>query len=137
MGEENLEVEKFEFLIIGGGIVGAGIFRDLGLHQKKCLLIDKGDFAAQTSQSSSKMLHGGIRYLENMDFKLVYEALHEKNFWLKNAPHLCKEVPFYLPVFKESNVSADVDNVIEEIKAAFMEEQDRLERISEANEVDE
>ena len=48
------------------------------------------------------MLHGGIRYLENMDFPLVFEALHEKNLWLKLTPHLAKEVPFYLPVYKDS-----------------------------------
>jgi len=89
-------------LIVGGGIVGAGIFRDLAMHEVATVLIDKKDFSSQTSQSSSKMLHGGIRYLENFDFKLVWEALHEKNLWLHTAPHLCRESSFYLPAFKES-----------------------------------
>lgn len=89
-------------LIIGGGIVGAGIFRDLSLQGIDCLLVDKKDFSSQTSQSSSKMLHGGIRYLENMDFGLVFEALHEKNLWLKIAPHLCYEMNFFMPVYKNS-----------------------------------
>ncbi len=92
----------YDVVIVGGGIVGAGIFRDLALHGIKTLLIDTRDFGSQTSSASSKMFHGGIRYLEGGHFALVWEALHEKNFWLKNAPHLCYEQPFYMPVFKES-----------------------------------
>lgn len=95
-------MKQYETVIIGGGIVGAGIFRDLSLHGIPTLIIDKGDFSAETSERSSKMLHGGIRYLENFDFKLVFEALHEKNTWIKLAPHLAYESPFYLPVFKNS-----------------------------------
>ncbi len=91
----------YPIVIIGGGIVGAGIFRELSLHKIPCLLIDKRDFSGQTSQSSSKMLHGGIRYLENFDFRLVKEALQEKNHWLKTAPHLCYQEDFYIPVFKD------------------------------------
>lgn len=89
-------------VVVGGGIVGAGIFRDLALHGIDCLMIEKKDFSSQTSERSSKMLHGGIRYLENMDFELVFEALHEKNLWLKLTPHLAQEVPFYLPVFADA-----------------------------------
>ncbi len=94
--------DHYDVVIVGGGITGAGIFRDLALHGLKVLIIDKKDFSSQTSQSSSKMLHGGIRYLENFDFALVWEALHEKNFWIKRAPHLCYEDSFYLPIFKNS-----------------------------------
>lgn len=93
---------RTDVLIIGGGIVGAGLLRDLSLHDIDAVLIDKKDFTSQTSQSSSKMLHGGIRYLENFDFKLVWEALHEKNLWLKLTPHLAKERRFYLPTFSDS-----------------------------------
>lgn len=100
MGEQ--KIEHFTHIIIGGGIVGAGAFRDLSLHGESVLLLDKGDFNSQTSEASSKMLHGGIRYLENMDFALVKEALFEKNHWLKVAPHLAKEARFYLPIYKES-----------------------------------
>lgn len=88
-------------LIVGGGIVGSGVYRDLSLHQVPCVLIDKKDFTSQTSQSSSKMLHGGIRYLENMDFGLVWEALHEKNLWLKLAPHLTYAEKFAMPVYDD------------------------------------
>ena len=96
------EIKNYDVIIVGGGIVGAGLFREQALHGVKSLLLDQADFNSQTSQSSSKMLHGGIRYLENFDFALVFEALREKNLWLKIAPHLTKEVPFYLPVYKES-----------------------------------
>lgn len=95
-------MKDYDIVIIGGGIVGAGLFREQSLHGLSTLLLDQADFNSQTSQSSSKMLHGGIRYLENLDFALVFEALREKNLWLKLAPHITKEVPFYLPVYKES-----------------------------------
>lgn len=100
----NLDQAKqyYSTVIIGGGIVGAGVFRDLSLHDIDTLIIDKKDFASQTSSKSSKMLHGGIRYLENFDFPLVWEALHEKNLWLKLAPHLCFEEKFYLPIYNDS-----------------------------------
>ena len=97
-----MEKNHYKTVIVGGGIVGAGIFRDLAMNGVEVLLVDAGDFSSQTSERSSKMLHGGIRYLENMDFPLVFEALHEKNLWLKLTPHLALEVPFYLPVYSDS-----------------------------------
>ena len=99
---EHIPNETFDTIIVGGGIVGAGLFREQSLHGLKTLLLDQADFNSQTSQGSSKMLHGGIRYLENLDFALVFEALKEKNLWLKLTPHISKEIPFYLPVYKES-----------------------------------
>lgn len=94
--------DEYQVVIVGAGITGAGIFRDLALHGVHTLIIDKNDFSSQTSQSSSKMLHGGIRYLENLDFSLVYEALHEKNLWLKLTPHLVKDQSFHLPIYRDS-----------------------------------
>lgn len=94
--------QQVSVLIVGGGIVGAGTLRDLALHNIDCMLVDKKDFASQTSSKSSKMLHGGIRYLETHDFALVWEALHEKNLWSALTPHLCKEQAFYLPIYKNS-----------------------------------
>jgi len=95
-------MKTYKTVVVGGGIVGAGIFRDLALNGIETLLIEKNDFSSQTSERSSKMLHGGIRYLENMDFALVFEALHEKNLWLKLTPHLARESAFYLPVYKDA-----------------------------------
>lgn len=98
-------MRHFEVLIVGGGINGCGLLRDLALNGVKTLLVEKGDFSSQTSEGSSKMLHGGVRYLENMDFALVQEALEEKNLWLKLAPHVCFEREFYLPLYDYSKYS--------------------------------
>jgi glycerol-3-phosphate dehydrogenase len=95
-------MKQTEVVIIGGGINGCGLLRDLALNGVSTLLIEKGDFSSQTSQGSSKMLHGGIRYLENFDFALVEEALEEKNLWLKLTPHLCFERDFYIPLYDYS-----------------------------------
>ncbi len=95
-------MKHFDVVIVGGGINGCGLLRDLALNGVKALLVDKGDFSSQTSNGSSKMLHGGIRYLENFDFGLVQEALEEKNLWLKLTPHLCFEREFYLPIYRYS-----------------------------------
>src|SRR5690606_31575983 len=95
-------MKETEVVIVGGGINGAGLLRDLALNGVKALLIEKGEFSSQTSQTSSKMLHVGIRYLENFDFARVQEALEEKNLWLKLAPHVCFERKFYFPVYNFS-----------------------------------
>jgi glycerol-3-phosphate dehydrogenase len=95
-------MKEYDVVIVGGGINGCGLLRDLALNGVKTLLVDKGDFSSQTSQGSSKMLHGGIRYLETFDFGLVQEALEEKNLWLKLTPHLCFEREFYLPLYRYS-----------------------------------
>lgn len=95
-------MKQYDVVIVGGGINGCGLLRDLALNGVSALLIDKGDFSSQTSQASSKMLHGGIRYLETFDFGLVQEALEEKNLWLKLTPHLCFERDFYVPLYNYS-----------------------------------
>lgn len=87
-------------LIIGGGINGIGTFRDLALQGVECLLVERGDFCSGASMASSHMLHGGIRYLENAEFRLVREALHERNNLLRNAPHLTHPLPTTIPIFK-------------------------------------
>ncbi len=87
-------------LIVGAGINGIGTFRDLALQGVDCLIVDKGDFCSGASMASSHMLHGGIRYLENGEFRLVKEALHERNNLLRNAPHLTHPLPTTIPIFK-------------------------------------
>jgi glycerol-3-phosphate dehydrogenase len=91
---------KTTVLIIGAGINGIGVFRDLTLQGVKCLIVDRGDFCSGASMASSHMLHGGIRYLENGEFRLVREALHERNNLLRNAPHLTHPLPTTIPIFK-------------------------------------
>src|SRR5215207_2254209 len=90
----------FDVLVIGGGINGIGTFRDLALQGLRVLLVEKGDFSEGASAASSHMLHGGIRYLENGEFRLVREALHERNRLLQNAPHYAKPLPTTIPIFR-------------------------------------
>lgn len=89
-----------DVLIIGAGINGAGTFRDLALNGVNTLIIDKGDFCSGTSAASSHMAHGGIRYLENGEFRLVEEAVAERNRMIENAPHLVQPLPTVIPIFK-------------------------------------
>lgn len=87
-------------LIVGGGINGIGTFRDLALNGVDVLLVEKGDFCSGASSASSHMAHGGIRYLENGEFRLVREAVRERNRMLENAPHIVKPLPTTIPIFR-------------------------------------
>lgn len=86
-------------LIIGAGVNGIGTFRDLALQGVDVLLVDRGDFCAGASAASSHMVHGGIRYLENGEFRLVREAVRERNRLLENAPHYVRPLPTTIPIF--------------------------------------
>lgn len=90
---------EISVLIVGGGVNGIGTFRDLALQGIDVLLVDKGDFCSGASAASSHMLHGGIRYLENGEFRLVKEALTERNRMLHNAPHYAKPMPTTIPIY--------------------------------------
>ena len=87
-------------LIAGAGINGIGTFRDLALNGVDVLLIDRADFCSGASAASSHMAHGGIRYLENGEFRLVREAVQERNRMIRNAPHIVKPLPTAIPIFK-------------------------------------
>lgn len=91
---------EISVLVIGGGINGIATFRELALQGIDVLLVEKSDFCAGASAGSSHMLHGGIRYLENGEFRLVREALHERNLMIENAPHYAKPLPTTIPIFK-------------------------------------
>lgn len=98
---DKLTDTEFDVAIIGGGINGAGIAVELSLRGFSVALVEKNDFASGTSSASSKLVHGGIRYLEHGHFKLVFEALKERYLLLKNAPHLVKKIPFLIPIYKD------------------------------------
>lgn len=87
-------------LIVGAGINGIGAFRDLALNGVDVLIVDRADFCSGASAASSHMAHGGIRYLENGEFRLVREAVGERNRMIQNAPHLVKPLPTAVPMFK-------------------------------------
>ncbi len=92
----------YDVIVIGGGINGAGIARELAMRSLSTLLVEKNDFGSGTSSQSSKLAHGGLRYLEKGELKLVYESCHERERLLKNAPHIVKPLPFIIPVYKDS-----------------------------------
>ena len=101
---EKIKNEDFDLLIIGGGITGAGVARDAAGRGLKVALIESHDFAEGTSSRSSKLVHGGIRYLENMEFHLVFEALSERTKLFEIAPHLVHPLRFMIPLYKTSRV---------------------------------
>src|SRR5438270_8035986 len=92
--------EQFDVLVIGGGVTGAGVALDAVARGYKVALVEKADFASGTSSKSTKLVHGGIRYLPNFDFALVREALVERVLLLQNAPFLVHPVGFVLPIYK-------------------------------------
>ncbi len=101
---EALTEGRFDLLVLGGGITGAGVALDAATRGLRVALIDKGDFASGTTSVSSKLIHGGLRYLEHREFHLVYEALHERTRLLHNAPHLVRPLRFVLPLYDGARV---------------------------------
>ena len=96
--------EEFDVLVVGGGVTGAGVALDAASRGLRTALVEKGDFASGTSSKSSKMIHGGIRYLQQREFRLVYENLAERQRLLDNAPHLVSPLPFLIPLFGRDGV---------------------------------
>jgi glycerol-3-phosphate dehydrogenase len=97
--------QPFDALICGGGIYGAWTAYDAALRGLKVALVDQGDWATATSSASSKLIHGGLRYLESLDFKLVKKALRERRMLLKTAPHRVWPLRFGIPVFADSRLN--------------------------------
>jgi glycerol-3-phosphate dehydrogenase len=99
---ERLASSEFDLLVIGGGIVGAGIAEAASAHGLHVALVDKGDFAGATSSASSKLIHGGLRYLRLGDVGLVREAHHERRVLMNVvAPHLVRRLPFLFPLYED------------------------------------
>jgi glycerol-3-phosphate dehydrogenase len=96
--------EAFDVLVVGGGVTGAGVALDAASRGLRTALVEKDDFAAGTSSKSSKMVHGGLRYLQQRELRLVYENLAERQRLLDNAPHLVSPLPFLIPLFGRDGV---------------------------------
>ena len=101
---QDLAGRELDLLVIGGGITGAGILRDAAMRGLRAALVDQGDFGAGTSSRSSRLIHGGLRYLEHGQMRLVFEALRERAILLRIAPHLVHPLPFAFPTFKGDRV---------------------------------
>lgn len=101
---QQLGAETFDVLVIGGGITGAGVALDAASRGLRTALVERDDFASGTSSKSSKLVHGGLRYLQNGDIRLVYEALRERQRLRHNAPHLVRLLPFLIPLFSKDGL---------------------------------
>jgi glycerol-3-phosphate dehydrogenase len=97
---ERLQTERFDVVVIGGGITGAGVALDAATRGYSVALVERDDWSCGTSSRSSKMVHGGLRYLQNFDLGLVREALVERELMVRLAPHLVKPLPFLVPAFE-------------------------------------
>src|SRR6185295_9486407 len=96
-----LQSERFDVVVIGGGITGAGVAFDAATRGYSVALLERGDYAVGTSSRSSKMVHGGLRYLQNFDLGLVREALLERQLMVRLAPHLVYPTPFLVAALGE------------------------------------
>src|ERR671927_114356 len=95
-----LQEDAFDVVVVGGGITGAGVALDAASRGYSVALVERGDFAQGASSRSSKMVHGGLRYLQNFDLGLVREALLERQLMVQLAPHLVYPTPFLVPTFE-------------------------------------
>jgi glycerol-3-phosphate dehydrogenase len=102
-GPSDKDALRFDVIIIGAGINGAGIARDAALRGLSVLLLDKGDVAGGTSSWSTRLIHGGLRYLEHGEFGLVRESLRERECLLRIAPHLVRPLPLLIPIYTQAS----------------------------------
>ncbi len=93
------DVKEIDVVILGAGVNGAGVFRDLCVQGIDCLIVDKADFGSGTSAAPSRLIHGGLKYLETGEFGLVAQSTLERNLLLQNAPHCVEPLPTFIPVF--------------------------------------
>ncbi|MDP9441287.1 MAG: glycerol-3-phosphate dehydrogenase/oxidase, partial [Actinomycetota bacterium] len=106
---QRLAGEDFDLLVVGGGITGAGVALDAAARGLRVALVERSDYASGTSSRSSKLVHGGLRYLQQREYRLVYENLSERQRLLDNAPHLVRPLPFLIPLFgKQGAVNTTV-----------------------------
>src|SRR5881628_1034192 len=95
---DHLAAEPFDVLVVGGGVTGAGVALDAASRGLRTALVERDDFASGTSSKSSKLVHGGLRYLQQGDVRLVYQALAERQRLRNTAPHLVRLLPFLIPI---------------------------------------
>jgi glycerol-3-phosphate dehydrogenase len=99
-----MRTEDFDLLVVGGGITGTGVALDAAARGLRTALVERADFASGTSSKSSKLVHGGFRYLRQRELRLVYEGLYERTRALENAPHLVRVLPFLVPVLERGGM---------------------------------
>jgi glycerol-3-phosphate dehydrogenase len=111
--------EEFDLLVIGGGVTGCGVALEAAARGLSTALVEGRDFASGTSSKSSKLVHGGLRYLQQHDYLLVYEALHERQRLIRNAPHLVHPLPFLIPLFGKDRKDGKDGVVVKGLAKAY------------------
>ena len=96
---QDISIRPFDVIVVGAGINGAGIARDAAMRGLKVLLLDKGDISSGTTSWSTRLIHGGLRYLEHYEFSLVRESLKDREILLRTAPHLVRPLGFLVPIY--------------------------------------
>ena len=91
----------FDLIVVGGGITGAGVARDAALRGLSTLLLEKGDFSSGVSSKTTRLIHGGLRYLANFEMDLVAESLRERAIIRRLAPYLVRPLPIVIPIYKQ------------------------------------
>ena len=104
-------IPPFDIVVVGGGITGAGIARDAALRGLRVALFEKDDYATGTSSKSSKLIHGGLRYLEQGEIGLVFESVSERRVQSRMAPHLVKPMPFLVPIYEQMKPGLELMNI--------------------------
>src|SRR5574341_129096 len=99
ISEHSHGTRTFDLIVIGGGITGAGVARDAALRGLSCLLLEKGDFSSGVTSKSTRLIHGGLRYLAGFEVDLVAEALRERAILRKQAPYLIHPMPILIPIY--------------------------------------
>ena len=102
---QTVQETEYDLLVIGGGVNGAAVARDAALRGLKTVLLEKNDFASGTSSWSTRLIHGGLRYLEHFEFDLVRESLREREVLLRTAPHLVQPIQLTIPIYKRGSRS--------------------------------
>ena len=111
--------DSFDVLVIGAGVTGCGVALDAAARGLRTALVDAGDLASGTSSKSSKMVHGGLRYLSQREYRLVAEALTERHRLLVNAPHLVRPLPFLIPLFAQGGSRARLKGLAKAYSSAL------------------
>ena len=100
---QDIERQDFDLIVVGAGINGAGVARDAAMRGLRVLLLDKGDISSGTTQWATRLIHGGLRYLEHYEFALVRESLRDREAILHIAQHLVKPLGFLVPIYDRSS----------------------------------
>ncbi len=116
---QQLATEKYDLLVVGGGITGASIFRDAALRKLAVALVEASDFAVGTSSRSSGLIHGGFRYLRSLDFAVTWESCHERDLQIRLNRRLIRPEPILIPIYGRTRPTLGLGMLVYEAMSGF------------------